>query len=154
MYQIRRTDYGLYLTLSGHIQTEEMRQWLEDLTAHLSKMSGKFGVFVDMRHMILLPPDSQPAMRLGQDLARKAGMIRSVIILADEVIALQFRRIAKQSGIFSGERYIDALSVPNWEQVGLDWLIRGIEPYKEDDPSLSDSVRLVLPDPSKHEPLA
>lgn len=153
MYQIRRTEYGIHLTFSGHIQPEEMQQWLDESRQVLSDTRERFGVFVDMRHMILLPPDSQPAMREGQQIYREAGMVRSVVILADEVLALQFRRLAKQSGIFDHERYIDASSVRNWEQVGLDWIIKGIEPYEEDDPTLNDSVRLVIPEIDKQEPL-
>ncbi len=144
MYQIRRTEYGLHLTFSGHIQPEEIQQWLEDLQAQLPTLSGKFSVFVDMRHMILLPPDSQPAMRDGQNLAKQAGMVRSVVILADEVIALQFRRLAKQSGIIDGERYIDASTIPDWEQAGLDWILKGIDPYPEGGPDPNDSMRLIV----------
>lgn len=144
MYEIRRTEYGFHLTFSGHIQVEEMQHWLEESREILSDVEGRFGVFVDMRHMILLPPDSQPAMREGQKIYMDAGMIRSVVILADEVIALQFRRIAKQSGIFDCERYIDASSVPNWEQVGLDWVLKGIEPDPDKEGDPNDSSRLVI----------
>ena len=128
MWRIEREDYGYHLTFSGHIKADEMQAWLEASEIELDGHKEPFGVFVDMRHMILLPPESQEAMKEGQRLYRRRGMVRSVVILRDEVVALQFQRIAKESGIYEWERYIDASSEPNWERVGMAWIVEGIDP--------------------------
>ena len=134
MIKIKRTEFGIHLTFAGLPQRRETEQWLEDSKPVLAEMSGGFGVFVDMRELILLPPESQPALREGQTMYRESGMVRSVVILRDELILMQFKRIAKQTGIYEWERYIDSESEPNWEQVGLDWLVDGIDPDKIEDP--------------------
>jgi hypothetical protein len=59
---------------------------------------------------------------------QKAGLERSVVILADAVTSMQFKRLAKQSGIDAFERYIDASTTPNFKEIGLDWLINKKEP--------------------------
>jgi len=128
MYKIERRDYGIHLVFSGHIERPEIEQWLEESKPLLFGIEDEFGVFVDMRDMILLPPESQPAMKEGQTLYRAEGMVRSVVILRDEVISMQFRRIAKQTGIYEWERYIDASAESNWKQVGLDWIIDAKDP--------------------------
>ena len=55
-------------------------------------------------------------------------MTRSVVILSDPVIRRQFEDLAKETGIYEWERYIDASTTPNWEKVGLDWLIHAYDP--------------------------
>jgi len=64
----------------------------------------------------------------GQKLYKRRGMLRSVVILSSPVIAAQFRRIAWETGIGQWERYIDSSSVPDWEEVGMDWLLKEVDP--------------------------
>jgi len=142
MYRIKRTKYGIHLTFSGHIKAVEMEQWLEESRGVLSEVEGPFGVFVDMRDMILLPPESQPAMKRGQMHYRSEGMVRSVVILRDKVIAMQFQRIAKETGIYEWERYIDASNEKDWEKIGMDWIIDAIDP--DGSSQFNDSARLQL----------
>jgi hypothetical protein len=53
------------------------------------------------------------------------------VILANAVIQLQFRRLAKDSGIYAWERYISAADTPNWEQVATNWITKGVDPDKK-----------------------
>ena len=67
-------------------------------------------------------------MAKGQEMYRKAGMERSVVVLADAITSMQFKRLAKQSGIDAWERYIDASTTSNFKEVGMDWLLNKKEP--------------------------
>ncbi len=133
MYKIDRRDFGVHLVFSGHPRREEIEQWLAESKLILAGFEDSFGVFVDMRDLILLPPESQPTMKEGQRLYRAAGMARSVVILSNDIVAMQFMRIAKQTGIYEWERYVDASTEPNWEQVALDWIIDAEDPDRESD---------------------
>lgn len=128
MYKIEKRDYGFKLTFSGIILKDEMLQWLEESKEALSNIQNEFYVFVDMRGLHTLPPDSQVFMKEGQELYLNKGMRRSVVITDSELNRLQFTRIAKQTGIYPGERYIDAAAFDNWEEMGLNWILKGIEP--------------------------
>lgn len=128
MYQIDNKSYGLHLTFSGYIPKDELEQWLLDSEELIRTLPGKFVVLIDMRDMELLPPESRPIMIKGQQFYRAHGMQRSVVILKDKITMLQFKGIAKETGIYEWERYIDANAEPNWNQIGLDWILNAVDP--------------------------
>lgn len=127
MYKIEKTSYGVKLTFSGFIQKEEMAQWVIESQKALVSFPPKFGVFVDMRELKPLSVDSQAEMQKGQKLYKMLGMERSVVILDNPIITMQFKRIAKETGIYEWERYIDASKNANWEELGKKWLVNGID---------------------------
>ena len=96
----------------------------------LNSAPGKFGVFVDMRNLSPLPSDAKTMMEEGQKLYKQKGMQRSVVVVANAITKMQFQRIAKQTGIYDWERYIDASNTSNWESVGVNWLKNGVDPDK------------------------
>ncbi len=130
MYKIEKKDYGYRLTFGGFIKEDEMKKWLEESKVILPNGPKSFGVFVDMRTLKPLPPESQKHMNEGQKFYKKSGMVRSVVILASAITKMQFKRIAQETGIYEWERYIDEASTSNWEKVGLDWIKDGIDPDK------------------------
>jgi hypothetical protein len=128
MYAIEKTHWGLKLTFGGLMDREEMSRWLEDTRKILANQEDDFYVFVDMRTLIPLDKDAQIPMIDGQRLCQQKGMIRSVVILSSPVTAAQFRRIGGETGIGKFERYIDASSMSDWEEAGLNWLFNEVDP--------------------------
>jgi len=116
MYKIDKKEYGFYLVFADFIKMDEMQQWVKDSEKALTSSNGKFGVFIDMRSLKPILPDAQEYMQQGQKLYKHKGMLRSVVILASAITAMQFKRIAKETGIYEWERYIDASKTPNWEK--------------------------------------
>ena len=140
MYQIKQQDWGLKLTFGGSIDADEMARWLGEMKDLLEDRDIHFFVFVDMRTLIPLDKEAQVHMREGQELARRRGMVRSVVILNSPVVAAQFRRIGGETGIGKWERYIDASSVPDWESVGMDWLLEAIDPNQVKHPTRTSKL--------------
>lgn len=128
MYKIEKREWGFYLTFGGVISEDEMAAWLEESRERLADAEAPFYVFVDMRSMIPLNPQAQVFMQEGQKHFRAQGMERSVVILSSPVVAAQFKRIGGETGIGRYERYIDATAVENWEDIGMLWLLQGIDP--------------------------
>ncbi len=128
MYKIEKKVFGYKLTFADLIKEDEMKQWVEESKKLLTNSPHEFGVFVDMRSLTPLPPESQIQMQEGQKLYKEKGMIRSVVILDNPITQMQFKRIAKKTGIYKWERYIDASSKTNWEKVGIDWINENIDP--------------------------
>ena len=128
MYRIQTTHYGFRLTFGGLIDAEEMLCWKTDFAAEVEKQTEPYSVFVDMRTLAPLAREGQLIMQDGQRFALERGMQRSVVILNNPATTQQFRRIAGDSGIHRNERYLNAFAELNWEQVGLDWVERAIEP--------------------------
>ncbi len=131
MYQIEKTDFGVKLTFSGFIQKEEMEKWVKESESTLRSMPGKFSVLIDMRQLKPLPKDAEAEMQKGQKLFKDKGMQRSAVILSSSLTTMQFRRIAKETGIYEWERYFDASTEPNWEAASKDWLARSIDPDRK-----------------------
>lgn len=130
MHKVEKTGYGFKLVFSEFIKPEEMKEWLEDSKKALASPPKEFGVFVDMRALKPLPPEAQAIMEEGQKLFKQKGMARSVVILDSTTTTMQFKRIAKETGIYQWERYIDSTANANWEQTGINWLVKAIDPDK------------------------
>ena len=128
MYTIEKKDYGYKLTFGGFIIADEMKLWVDESKKVLAEEPSEFGVFIDMRTLKTLSGDSQELMQEGQRLYKGKGMIRSVVILDSSLVKMQLQRIAKETGIYEWERYIDASSITDWESAGINWISKGIDP--------------------------
>ena len=131
MYKIEKKTFGYKLVFDGMMDAAEMAEWVDASEKALTGAVGKFGVCVDMRGLAPLLADAQEHMQRGQKLYKQKGMERSAVILDSDVIALQFKRIAKETGIYEWERYIAASKEPNWEKVAVDWITKAIDPDKK-----------------------
>jgi len=43
-------------------------------------------------------------------------------------MTMQFRRIAKDTGVSRHERYVDASKHVDWEKIALAWILDGVDP--------------------------
>ncbi|MCK5148057.1 hypothetical protein KAR48_14975 [bacterium] len=128
MHKIEKKSYGFRLTFTDAVSAEEMKQWVEDSKAALKGNAGSFGVFVDMRTLRPLSHDAQTFLKTGQKLYKDKGLQRSVVVLNSAVLTMQFKRLAKETGIYAWERYIDASTHPDWEELGIKWIENEIDP--------------------------
>ena len=108
MYKIEEGRHGFTLTFGGSLYSEELRQWLEESKRALARHEVGFGVIVDMRNVLPLGPEARKVIVQGQELFRKAGLVRSAVILKSSSMTAQFRQLAKDSLVYKNERYIDA----------------------------------------------
>lgn len=127
MYKIEQIDLGFKLTFGGTVTKEDLEPWFEESKNALIMCKEPFGVIVDMRNLELLPPAVQAEIVKGQMLYRESGLERSAVILSDPIVTIQFRRLAKKSGIYKYERYIDASSDAQWEKHAEEWVRSGID---------------------------
>jgi len=130
MYKIERKNGSFTLTFGGRIDKPEMERWVKDSEKELGFCHGAFGVIIDMRTLDPLRPDVQSVMVQGQALYRSKGMQRSAVILDNPVLTFQFMRLAKESGIYAFERYIDSSSDAGWQKRAEAWIISGVDPDK------------------------
>ncbi len=131
MYRIDETKFGLKFTFGGFMSKEEMEKWAQEAAAACKKAGPKFGVLVDMRELKPLPADAQAVMTAAQGSVKAAGMERSCVILNSKILTMQFERLAKESGIYAFERYIDATATPDFEPIAVDWIANGVDRTKQ-----------------------
>ncbi|HEX5754382.1 MAG TPA: hypothetical protein VFZ09_49825 [Archangium sp.] len=123
------TDYGFRVHAPGYITPAEARAWFEDLRSRVVALNGKpFGLLVDSRSQKANPPDTQELIKESMVWLRGHGMERSVVVLDSTVALIQILRLAKATGVYAYERYLDALKDPEWETKAVDWIARGIDP--------------------------
>ena len=100
-----------------------MERWLADSKRALVSAPVAFYVFVDMRNVKSFADGAREAIIKGQRFYKQMGMLRSVVIVANEAIKKQFIQIARETGIYDWERYLDTNSCPDWEVHGTAWLV-------------------------------
>jgi hypothetical protein len=130
MYKIAKEKFGFQLTFEERVSLDEMKQWKEESKKALVGARGSFGVLIDMRTLRPggIQAEAQAVLVEGQGLYKKAGMERSCVILQSALIAMQFQRLAKESGIYAFERYIYASTHPDWRTKAIAWLENKIDP--------------------------
>ena len=128
MYKIAKNNGGFTLTFGDVIDHQEMERWYKESERALALCHAKFGVVIDMRTLKPLAKEAQALMVQGQALYRTNGMQRSAVILSDPVLTCQFGRLARESGIYQFERYIDASTDANWQKHAEDWVNSAIDP--------------------------
>jgi hypothetical protein len=123
------TDFGIRIHCPGYITPVEMRAWLDDLKPRVLAFNGRpFGLLADARTQKANPPESQEIVKEAMVWLRSNGMERSVVVLDSTVALIQILRLAKSSGVYAYERYLDASKDPDWERKALDWIVRAIDP--------------------------
>jgi len=140
MYEIKKTEYGIHLTFGGTIPGEEMANWVREFRVVVDSIKSDYMVFVDMRGLNTLSKFAQDQMKVGQTVAREGGMVRSVVILSDLKIKMQFIGIAKETGIYEWERYLDASTELDWEEKGMLWIVGAVDPDSGADLSESQKI--------------
>lgn len=131
VYKLEKKGNVFYQTWSDIFSEDEITKWIAESEKALAGIGGKpFCVFADLRKLKPLTPQAGALVAKGQEMYKKAGMERSVVILSDAITTMQFRRLAKQSGIDAWERYIDASKTPDFQKVGMDWLMFKTEPQQ------------------------
>ncbi len=127
MHNIERKSSGYLLTFGGLISQQEMQEWVDESRRSLESQQGGFCVIVDMRTLAPLTADTQRVMVEGQKLYKQRGMTRSSVIVNNSVTAIQFKRLAQQSGIYQWERYFDGTQ-PGCLDAAIGWGKSGVDP--------------------------
>jgi hypothetical protein len=128
MINCKKTDFGFRDTFSSPLSLDEVDKWRVQMKYDVLTLSGEFTVFVDSRNCELIPAECKSIVEDVQTFCRENGMRRSAVILSDEMITQQLKIVAKKTGIYESERYINSSSNPDWEQQGMNWIIHGLDP--------------------------
>jgi len=134
VYRIERRPWGVWLAFSGRMSDGEIQDWMRESREVLEEIPRPFSVVVDLRALSPLVPEVQFLLVEGQRLYRERGMVRSAVLLEGPIVLRQFQRIAEQSGIRDGERYIDASRHPDPEALAIAWARDGTDPDDYDPP--------------------
>lgn len=129
MWKISKQSFGFVLTFASPMSAQDMQAWIAESKQALAEpLPAGWGVVVDMRELSSLTAEAQKLLQTGQALYKQAGMQRSAVAVRDAVTAMQFRRLARNSGIDQWERYINVQQVAQWQSAAKRWVVEGTEP--------------------------
>lgn len=130
MAQNIKTRYGFRINAPGFLSLAETREWFEDLKRLVGTSGKPFGLLVDIRSQRANPPESQAIIQEAMAWVKGAGLVRSAVVLDSTVAKLQTTRLAKTSGVYAWERYLDASKNLDWEKHAVEWIVNGVDPDK------------------------
>jgi hypothetical protein len=128
MYQIQETSYGLHVVFNGFLQKDEMMAWATEVMPIVNGRRGEFGALVDLRGAKAFPQAAQEVLFDAIKNLRSRGLNRQSVVVASPILKIQATRMAKELGMYEVVRFLDASALENWEEVGVDWAARGIDP--------------------------
>lgn len=132
MYKIERKTSGYLLIFRGDLDLETTKEWYAECRKILVEDErDSFGVIVDWRDFGIIKPKAQPLMKEAQEYWRDHGMERSAVIIDDPIKKLNLSRVARQSGHYEWERFIDCTHDENWFETAKKWVVEGIDPDKD-----------------------
>lgn len=126
MYKIATEDYGIKLVFAGFIREDEMKAWQSEMVVLLKTLPEKFGMLIDMREMEAIPSKSQEVLMMTQKMF-KPRVLRSASVTATVITNLQFKRMGDKTKVNESKIFINALEVPNWEEVAIKWIVDGVQ---------------------------
>lgn len=139
----QKKEYGFHFCFSSPITVDEANKWSTEVTHAVSQSRGDCFVFADLRNCGLIPSECKHIIENVQTFFCKNGLKRSVVIVSDPMTTMQMKIVARETGIREWERYIDSSSNPDWEQMGIDWIVHSIDPDNKVERSKATSLEKV-----------
>ncbi len=131
MIGINKTSFGYRLTLNGEIAATEMSKYQEILEQVLAGHDGVFNVFADLRNLQLPYEFAMIDILNEYRLYKKEGIKYYYAVMSNPALIMQFKQMAAKADILKYARFIDATKGLDWEAIGLNWVINGIDPDKK-----------------------
>jgi hypothetical protein len=131
MYKIEKTSYGFHTTFGGTLKESEVRQYAAEIDVLRQETKRPYSVIIDIRNLVPPEPGVLEILKEAQARARECGMQRMSILGQSPIIksqALQFVFLTDSADM---TRYINTSKVENWDKLGLDWAVNGIEPMDD-----------------------
>ena len=122
------TSYGYRSTIADPVSLDELRAWVADVDL-LTRGRQTFGQLIDVRRRERLSGDheQQGIIQDQMTLVKERGLLRSCVVVANRQVALKIKQLAFATSVYEWERYLDGAD-PDWEQLAVDWIVRGIDP--------------------------
>lgn len=127
MYEIKRTEYGIRVTMGGVYAENEIEKYVVEKERILSEIDGPYSLIVDLRTAIPPKFEDISLLKNSQKRLKDSKLHRMAIIVGSPVIMGQAKQIGFLAGVESATKYIDASKHDDWEERALEWISEGVE---------------------------
>jgi hypothetical protein len=128
MYTIQKTDYGLYVTMGGRYNPEEIEHYIAEKERLIGEFDSPFSMLVDLRAAYPTAPQDQQLLEESQGRMRTGNLLRMAIVTLSPVVRNQVQQISFTSHLGDRTRVINASKHDNWEELAMNWILQGVEP--------------------------
>lgn len=128
MYKIEKQKYGLNITITGDLISDEIIGLTHELKTIAGTLTQPFSVLVDARKMMTLDKSVIHLAAECQRVVKECGRQYAAIVINSPVLKSQGERITLDSGSTEAVRFICSAKNADWEKVAMDWILHGIEP--------------------------
>ena len=128
MYSIEKAPYGYRVTASGQMDIDEAEKLRIQLIGTLTELGAPFSLVIDLRKLIPISADVSQVMMDMQRACAQMSLQRVALIIESPVVKGQSRQITYDADTEKHDRVINALSVPDWEEVAVAWVADGVDP--------------------------
>lgn len=122
-----KTPYGYKSVFTGNFTPDEAHAWFDDVKRAVAG-NRSFGQLIDVRGQTANSAETNAIIEDAMKYVKGQGMQRSAVVMSSAVMAMQIKRLAKETGMYAWERYIDASAHPDWERVATAWITDGVDP--------------------------
>jgi hypothetical protein len=127
MYTIESTDYGFKLAVRGKVDRDIAEQIRFELLRALAMHNRPFCLFVDLREMIPIGPETIGTVVEIHDSCHELSLIRAALVVSSPVVRGQMEQISFDGDSIHRDRFFDALNDPDWESKAINW-VTGVAP--------------------------
>lgn len=128
MQKVEKTEFGLFVTLSGTVTVEELQCALGECQRLWPVELGERTTIVDLRSLIIPEQDALEFITSTFYPLRREGLTKIAVIYDSPVIKARTRQMSFETRTADIVRFIDASKVPDWYQQCLDWFRGGSSP--------------------------
>lgn len=121
MFDVRKTEYGIRVELSGFPDVEELEDFYDEMKRCVDQQNGRFNIYADHRGVKAMPSGGDEKFAELMEMCEQGGLDRSVVIVDSAIAAMQQRRLRDEVGM-EGQKIVDAENDANWEEEAADWV--------------------------------
>ncbi|MDD3732582.1 MAG: hypothetical protein PHU88_09435 [candidate division Zixibacteria bacterium] len=137
MYKIEKSAYGLKITLSEILSSEEALQYKAELIKAALEQKQTYSVIFYTQILIPFNPEVMKVLEeaYAAVINSTPNLCRVAVITKSPVVKDQTRRLQHYLQVSDIVRIIDVSKYADWEKKALDWVLSGVEP-EVDEPTL------------------
>ncbi len=122
MYSIKETKYGLLVEFYETIDANEMFECMKKVESKIENNNYESNICFDMRNMKPLSIESREIFDNSRFKLFRTKVRRTAYILNSSLKTALYRRMTKEAGTFSREKYFSSQEGENWENEFNNWL--------------------------------
>lgn len=128
MITIEKKPHGFYVTLSGTITAEEIREYEAQVNRQWLVTDGPRSSILDMRELVIPRGNEMSMFADFFHRSRESGLQRLAVVVKSPVLKARAIQLAFEVDGTEMIRFFDASRTPDWLEQCNDWVMHALDP--------------------------